>query len=457
MTDVKHMNVLVADDEDIVHKTLAKFLTDSGHTVESAYDGKSALEMIDRNDYDLALVDIKMPGVDGLSVLAKVFEVRPELSVVLMTGHGSMEMAVQALRLGAADFLVKPVKLAELDTVLEKAARIRELRQMLRRLRDTIRGIQAIADQKQRGGSIVSASPAMKEVQKQINMAVESQFDTILIAGETGVGKEVAAREIHFRGGHQKPFIAISCPALPENLVESELFGHMKGSFTSAVSDKPGCFELADGGTLFLDEVADLSPAAQAKLLRVLETRSVRRVGGTREINVNVRVIAATNTPIEELVKQKRLRQDLYYRLNRFIINIPPLRSRTKDIMPLAEEFLEGYVKARGLSVKGFSSRAKDLLLGYDFPGNVRELRNLVERAAILCRAGEIQPEHLSINAVKPGGGDNAGAEDKSHDAAEREMIAKALAKYNWNRRKAAQELDMPYSTLRYKISKYGL
>jgi DNA-binding NtrC family response regulator len=451
------MNILLADDEEIVHQTLAPFLRDLGHEVDSVHDGNSALEKIDKNDYDLALVDIRMPGADGLSILAKSVEISPEISVVIITGHGSMELAVQALRLGAADFLTKPVKLAELEVVLEKAGRIRELKKAQQHLRETITGIQTFGDQRERGSGMemIAQSQAMKEVKKQIDMAAEAECDTVLITGETGVGKEVAARELHFMGGHEKPFIAVSCPAIPDNLVESELFGHMKGSFTGAVADKAGCFELADGGTLFLDEVADLSPAAQAKLLRVLETRAVRRVGGSKEIEVDVRVIAATNTSLEDLLKQKKLRQDLYYRLNRFTIYIPPLRERPEDIIPMAQHFLDNYAGARGLSIQGFSQAAEKALVDYDYPGNARELRNLVERAAMLCRKGLVMPEHLNIE-VRSQTGDAAEAVPSKQES-ERDRILKALHESQWNRRKAAKKLGIPYSTLRYKINNYDI
>jgi two-component system nitrogen regulation response regulator GlnG len=256
MTAHETLNILLVDDEEIVHRTLAPYLRDSGHSVEGTGDGPSALELIKENDYDLALVDVRMPGIDGLSVLAKVQELRPELSVVIITGHGNMELAIQALRLGAADFLTKPVKLTELDAIIEKSSRIRELRKNQRRLRETIGEIQALEDDRERGRCLVAESPAMREVKEKVALAVESNLETILISGETGTGKEVVAREIHFldNKSDQIPFIAVSCPALPENLVESELFGHVKGAFTGATVDKAGCFELADEGSLFLED-----------------------------------------------------------------------------------------------------------------------------------------------------------------------------------------------------------
>ncbi len=395
---ISPLNILLADDEDIIHETIGGHLTESGHSVNDVFDGLAALRAIKEGEYDLALVDLQMPGMDGLSLLAKVREMRPEMSVAIITGHGSMDVAVQALRLGAADFLTKPVKLLELDAVLERIAQVNLLRQDRNRLRVTIRGIQASEDIRLGNRSFVGTSPATRRVREQIRQAVDADCDTILIIGETGTGKEVVAREIHFRASsHECPFIAVSCPALPDSLVESELFGHVKGAFTGATEDRPGCFELADGGTLFLDEVADLSASAQASLLRVLETRTLRRIGSSREITVHIRVIAATNAPLEDLVENREFRSDLFYRLNVFTIYLLPLRQRREDILPLAEHFLSVYAAPRGLRSDGFSEEAKAALLNYDFPGNARELRNIVERAAILCRSGQILPERLNL------------------------------------------------------------
>ncbi len=447
------LKILIIDDESIVHRTLTPYLEQCGHQVDSASEGESGLEKIKQSGYDVALLDIRMPGMDGLSVLEKAVESDPELSVVILSGHGNMEMAIQALRLGAADFLTKPVKLMDLETTVRKAARLGRLRRETRRLLETIGGMQAIEDQRERGGRMVAESPAMIRVKEQIKMAVQGHCDTLLVSGETGSGKEVVAREIHFMGGDKKPFIAVSCPALPDTLVESELFGHVKGSFTGSTADKAGCFEMAHGGTLFLDEIADLSQPAQAKLLRVLETRSVRRVGGSQENPVDVRVIASTNHPLERLVEERKFRQDLFYRLNLFKIDIPSLRERREDIMPLAKHFLGAYTNGRGLMVTGFDKDAEKALLSYDFPGNARELKNMVERAAMLCGQGEIKPEHLNLPWKKSG----KKPRQKTSGNKEKDRIVHALDSCKWNRRQAARKLDIPYSTLRYKIKKYDL
>lgn len=450
------LNILIVDDEEIIHQTITGYLRDAGHQVDDAYDGLSALELIKVQDYDIAITDIRMPGMDGLSLLSEIQDIRPDISVVMITGRGDMNTVIQALRLGAVDFLKKPVKLVEVDAAIEKSVLVHGLRREGRRLRETIGSIQASGDFRDRNRSLVGDSAATRNVRRDIRQAVDASCETILITGETGTGKEVVAREIHFQASSdESPFIAVSCPALPESLVESELFGHTRGAFTGATTDRMGSFEMANGGTLFLDEIADLSAAAQAKLLRVLETRTLRRIGGAKEISLNVRVISATNTPLEELVKARKFRSDLFYRLNVYSIHILPLRERREDVFPLAEHFLSIYSVPRGLPLIGFSQEAKELLMNYDFPGNARELRNIVERAAILCGAGQILTEHLNLpeiatKAIPSPSGQTAGDQERSH-------ILKALEEAKWNRRQASINLGMPYSTLRYKIQKLDI
>jgi len=320
---------------------------------------------------------------------------------------------------------------------------------------ETIRGIQTSEDIRLRNRSFIGKSTEMFEVRKQIQLAVEAKCETILILGETGTGKEIVAREIHFMGeDDERPFIPVNCPALPDSLVESELFGHVKGAFTGATMDRAGYFEMADGGTLFLDEIADLSPAAQAKLLRVMETRKLRRVGGSKEINVNVQIIAATNAPLGELVEAQRFRKDLFYRLNVFTIKLLPLRERRSDIIPLAEHFLSTYIAGRGLFIDGFSQEAKDMLINYNFPGNARELRNVIERAAILCRSGLIETKHLNLQESTQNVSYYSGLSEKEQ---EHKKILTALEENKWNRRKAAKALSIPYSTFRFKLTKLGI
>lgn len=454
----RQLDILLIDDEEIVQETVSGYLKESGHSVHTAGDGESGLEAIAARDYDLALVDVRMPGVDGLTVLERAQALSPDLSVVIITGHGNMEMAIQALRLGASDFLKKPIMLLELDAVIQKAAKIRELKQDGTRLRETIKSIQQSEDQRSRAGNMVGNSNATESVRDQIHQAVEAEVETVLITGETGTGKEVVARELHFHHGTpDAPFIAVNCPALPAELVESELFGHTKGAFTGATSNRAGYFEMADGGTIFLDEIADLSASAQAKMLRVLEDRKVRRIGSDREVDVNVRVVAATNVPMEELIAEKRFRQDLYYRLNLFTIHLTPLRERPADILPLAEHFIGLYAKRRGISPPELTAEAAERLRDYDYPGNARELRNIVERAAILSRGEPIAADLLKLDAARPVSTLSTNGASPGSGDTEKDRISAALEQTKWNRREAAKALDMPYSTLRYKMQRYGI
>ena len=445
------LGILLVDDEQVIHDTLGAYLSDSGHHVDSFFDGEQGVAAAKEQDYQLALVDVRMPRMDGLAALAALRESQPELAVVLITGHGDMEMAVKALRLGAADFLPKPVKLLDLDAVIARVIHLNEINRDRSHLRDVVRGLQRTDA---RGRLLIGDSAAIADHRQLIQQAVEGGAESILITGETGTGKEVVAREIHqAAGGDDYPFIAVSCPSLPDSLVESELFGHTKGAFTGATSERAGAFELANGGTLFLDEVGDLAPAAQASLLRVLETRRLRRVGGTREIEVDVRVVAATNS---SLGKGSDFRQDLLYRLNLFPIHLPPLRERREDILPIAQHFLDEYTMRRRVAGVGFTDDARTSLESYDFPGNARELRNIVERAAIIAAGGQIDGSHLNLptgsSQDKP-----PATGDRSASGDERDRIIAALERAHWNRREAARSLAMPYSTLRYKIQRLNI
>ena len=375
------------------------------------------------------------------------------MPVAIITGHGDEDTVVEALRLGATDFLRKPVKLVELKNTLARVLQGRTGGEPKQPPEEARPATPAGSARPFLHPELLGDSAATSQARERIRTAVETDCDTILVTGETGAGKEVVAREIHFQAAEAtSPFIAVSCPALPDTLVESELFGHVKGAFTGAVSDRAGCFEQAHGGTLFLDEVGDLSDVAQAKLLRVLETRTVKRVGGADRIPVEVRVVAATNRPLEERIELGQFRQDLFYRLNLFTIPIAPLRERRKDILPLAEHFLFTYATAKGFALDGFSDEAKEQLLAHDFPGNVRELSNVVERAAMLARSGEIKAEHLDV--IQDTGEPASKAVRAEQERAE---ILAALEACGGNRRQAAEKLGMPYSTLRYKIKRLGI
>ena len=452
----QELSILLADDEAIIVKTIGDYLLDEGHKVDEATDGEVALKMMESKDYDLALVDVRMPKMDGLSLLAEISHLFPEVAVVIITGHGNMETAIDALRLGATDFLLKPIKLLELDAVLERILRVQALRRSKQHLQKTIGGIQALGDFRARRRMFVGCSSSTREICKEIKQVVQSGCDTLLITGDTGTGKEVVAREVHFQGSSdESPFIPVCCPALPDSILESELFGHVKGAFTGAIEKKAGYFELADGGTLFLDEIGDMSSSVQAALLRVLETRTFRPVGGSKEVHVDFRLITATNVSLEKLIESGKFRRDLFYRLNMYVINLLPLRDRREDIIPLAEHFLSLYSESRGIPLQRFSPEAKELLINYDYPGNVRELKNLVERSAILCQKDLIEGKHLGL--PQNCGSDTPVPVPNILAHSERSRILEALEGCRWNKREAAKVLGMPYSTLRYKVLKLGL
>jgi DNA-binding NtrC family response regulator len=448
-TPLRPLSILIMDDEEIVHTTLTRHLKSLGHRVDSALEGGAGLEKIEGHPFDLALIDVRMEGMDGLTAMEKARAMRPDLTCVIVTAHRDLEMAIRALRMGAADYLLKPIKLLELEAAVEKASRIRDLRREGTHLRQTIGDTLAV-DRIE--WDLVGPSDALDRIREQVRLAVQGGCDTVLITGDTGTGKEIVARSIHAgaRGPH-RPFIAVSCPALPDTLIESEMFGHVKGAFTGATVDRPGYFELADGGTLFLDEVGDLSPSAQAALLRVLETRTFRRVGGAEEGRVDVLVIAATNANLEGFIQKGKFRRDLFYRLNVSPIHVPRLRERPEDILPLAEHFLE--IRARGLpdGCPKISAEAKDLLSRYEYPGNVRELRNVIERAALLSgSSGRVEVGHLDlIHGRGPG--------EAPAPASEKDRIEAVLNQCLWNRREAARRLGIAYSTLRHKIQLYDI
>ncbi|MCF8108584.1 MAG: sigma-54 dependent transcriptional regulator [Desulfohalobiaceae bacterium] len=455
MSDAAGLRIVLADDEEVVRRIIGDYLLDNGHQVQNVSNGQETIGCLAKEPFDLALIDLKMPKMDGLSLLKKIQANLPLLPVVIMTGHGSMEVAIEALRNGAADFLVKPIKLFELDAVLEKALQLGRLRQNNLTLRQTLSTIQAQGHGGPDTSKMVGASPAMTDLRAQIRELVDSGCTTVLITGETGCGKEVAARQIHQASAQPGPFLAVSCPSLPESILESELFGYQKGTFTGAQADKAGYFEMAANGTLFLDEISEISPAAQASLLRVLEERSFRRLGNSREIKVRARIVAASNANLDQMMQEGAFRSDLYYRLAVYPLHIPALRHRTQDILPLAEHFLDQYNFKRKKPGSIFSVEAKEQLLAYEYPGNARELSNIVERAAILAKGKQILPEHLFVS--DPNKSRVKTEKSPPVESRERDRILRALEASKWNRKQAARSLGIPYSTLRYKINKLGI
>ncbi|MBI2544894.1 MAG: sigma-54-dependent Fis family transcriptional regulator [Candidatus Rokubacteria bacterium] len=386
--------LLVADDDPAVRESLERTLKREGYRVVVASDGQAGLEALKAGGVDLVLADLKMPGLSGLELLRAVKTVAPDVDVIMLTAFGTVEEAVQAMKDGAYDFLTKPFQRAQLIRLIRKAlerrALIAENRALQQRLDDLLRQ-----------GAVIGTSPAFQRMMMLIEQVAPSSA-TVLIQGESGAGKELAAGAIHERSARRSgPFVAVNCAALPETLLESELFGYERGAFTGATGRKEGRFELADGGTLFLDEVGDLSPVTQPKILRVLQEGEFERLGGTKTIHVDVRIVAATNQDLAHLVREKRFREDLYYRLNVITITAPPLRERREDIPVLAHHFLRVYAAKNNRRLDGFSEEALARLEAYAWPGNVRELENAVERAVVLARGSVIEVADLPASVVE--------------------------------------------------------
>jgi len=450
------LQILLVDDEPVIQKTLGNYLTRSGYHVTNCYTGADAIQEVQKSTFDLVFLDLVLPDQNGLHIFENLQQMQENLPVIIITGNGNMDVAIQALRLGAADFLTKPISLLELDAVIEKATRLSNLNNQTRGLRQTIKGIQNSENIRKKNRTFIGISPAAAHVRNQIQQATEAQVNTILITGETGTGKEVVARSIHFLSHtEQAPFIAINCPSLTETLIEDELFGHEKGTFTNAISTRPGYFEMANDGTLFLDEIGDLNHTLQASLLRVLDTRHIRRIGGLSEIPINCTVIAATNVDLEQQLKTHHFRNDLFYRLNLFHIHLPPLREHPEDIIPLAQHFLSLSTQTRNLILEGFSPEAERRLQNYHYPGNVRELRNIIEQATIFCKSGRIDIHHLNIGL--PSATSATIPSSPPDNPFDHQTLIKTLETTHWNRRETARKLGITYAKLRYWMQKLNI
>ena len=437
-------SILIVDDETVVRDSLGKWFEEEGYSVETATTARDALLKLPTQRWDVALVDIKMPGMDGLELQRKIREVDPEILVIIMTGYASVETAVQALKDGAYDYITKPFDPDDLAHLVRKALEHRRTKEENVRLRESLEATRSV--------ELVGRTPVMQQVEELIR-TVATTDTTVLIRGESGTGKELVARAIHNLSPRRyMPMVVIHCGALTETLLESELFGHEKGAFTGALYRKKGKFEVAEGGTVFLDEISDISLKTQTDLLRVLQEREITRVGGTQTIKVDFRAIAATNRDLETLVKEGTFRPDLYYRLNVFSIDVPPLRERREDIPLLAEHFLQKYARAMSKRFTSISRAALDKLMEYDWPGNVRELENALERALVVGREPEIQSADLPLS-LQSGPGLAAGP---SLDDVERAHILKTLEACDWNQTRAAKILDIDRVTLYNKIKKYG-
>ncbi len=447
---------MIAEDEQTQRDLLEGFLIKEGYSVEAVGNGKEALEKLQTNFFDMALLDYKMPELDGIQTLRHVRKTYPDLPVIMMTAYGTVETAVAAMKEGALDYLTKPIDLDELllmlQRVMERSNLIKENRELKVKLQE-----------RHSFAQIVYGSPRMEEVMGLVARVAPSPA-TILIRGESGTGKELIANAIHYaspRAG--KPWVKVSCAAIPETLLESELFGHEKGAYTGAAQRRIGRFEEADGGSIFLDEIGDLSPSTQVKLLRFLQDKDFQRLGSNATLRTDVRVIAATHRNLEELIKKELFREDLYYRLNVISIHLPPLKERREDIPLLIDFFLKKYSKENQKLISEISKEANALLLRYPYPGNVRELENLIERAVVLCRGEMITTQDLPfhIRDAKPEAPWESHKREKtlpeSLEEIERDSIVKALHQYQGVQTKAAESLGISERVLRYKMKKYQI
>jgi two-component system response regulator PilR (NtrC family) len=453
-------SILVVDDEQSMREFLEIFLQKAGHDVTVESDSAGALSRVAGGAFDLVITDLRLGRDSGLDILREVKASSPATEVVMVTAFATTENAIQAMKQGAHDYLLKPFKVEELKLVVGKALEHRALVAENRVLRHRV------GERRRQPEEILGASPVVEEV-RQLVQKVAPTRTTVLITGESGTGKEVVARTIHEKGNRrEQPFVAINCGAIPEGLIESELFGHEKGSFTGAGETKPGLFEVAGSGTLFLDEVGELPPQVQVKLLRALQERKIRRVGGSADLAVLARIIAATNRDLAEEVKVGRFREDLYYRLNVIQVRMPALRERRGDLPLFLDHFMERFAAELGRPLPALDPQALHLLLAYEYPGNVRELANVVERAVTLCDGDVVTPSSLppTVRGAAPAaeGGTPAlpadGLDLQAHlDAIERSILEQALKRTEGVKTEAARLLSLTFRSLRYRLAKYGI
>jgi DNA-binding NtrC family response regulator len=444
--------ILVVDDEQLIRWSLAERLTQEGYGVVEAGTAKEALAAAGPN-LDLVLLDYRLPDSDGLQVLRQIKATDPDIPVILLTAFSSVETAVEAMKQGAYHYANKPFNLDELVLVVQKALETTALRREVRALRASRSEPYALA-------RIVGDSPAMRSLRALLQRVASSPASTVLLTGESGTGKDLAAKVIHYNSDRAvRPFMNITCSALPETLLESELFGHERGAFTDARQQKTGLLESADKGTVFLDEIGEMVPALQAKLLRVLEEKTFKRVGGAADIRVDVRVIAATNRDLEDAVRQGRFREDLYYRLNVMQIALPALREHASDVPLLVNFYLDTFNREFRKQVRGATDEAMALLRSYHWPGNIRELRNAVERAMLLADGEWLMPEHFPMSVARRS---NVQAfelpqEGVNLESVERDLVLQALTRTGWNHTKAAALLGLNRDQIRYRVEKFGL
>jgi len=457
--DKQTFAILVVDDERTLRFTLKEGLTEDGYRVETASDAAEALERLARDEYQLVLLDQKLPDKNGIDLLREIRAMRRDVQVVMMTAYGKFEQAVEATKAGCYEYVAKPFELDHMKLIIQNALAQTRLAEEVNRLREL--------DRRRAGSAMVvgGGSSKMHKIIEMIHRIAQAGKSTVMLQGETGVGKELVARELHEQSAWKEgPFVDVNCSNFPENLLQSELFGHERGAFTDAKLKK-GLMELANGGTLFLDEIGEMSLGLQAKLLRALEMKSFRRVGGLADIHVDTRIVAATNRDLKSMVEQGRFREDLFFRLDGIRLVIPPLRERPEDIPPLIDHFVGHWNREFGRSVKGPNDEALQLLLAHRWPGNVRELRNVLERAILLESDEWILPEHLPVEIVSVGGSGPRVLETRLHAEggvttlaqAERIAIEMALAKAGGNKTRAAEALGISRQTLRTKLKEYRI
>ncbi len=445
-------DILVVDDEVNIRNALATMLEKKGHRVRGVGTGEEALDQLEAASADLVITDLRMPGIGGIEFLRRLKNTWPDTEVLVMTAYGSIDTAVEAMRSGAYDYLAKPIDRERFSVVVEKALERHALASENKQLRDRL-------DTRARFDRMVGESEPLQGVYRLVEMVAGSDV-TVLVTGESGTGKELVARAIHHKSPRATgPFVTLNCGALPENLLESELFGYEKGAFTGAAGTKVGRFELADGGTLFLDEVGELSLKSQVDFLRVLETKEFRRLGGTKLVKVDTRIIAATNRNLEQAVAEGQFREDLYYRLNVVPIHLPPLRDRAEDIALMVDSFLREFAARHQREPQEVSREALRLLRLYAWPGNIRQLRNVIERLVVTVREKTIQPEHLpeEVQASREGARTMVVALGTPLDEIERDVIRRTLAEVTNHRERAAKLLGISLRALQYKIKEYGI
>lgn len=449
--------ILVVDDEQSIRESLEGILQDEGFRCLFAENGERALTMVKEENVDLVMLDIWMPGMDGLEALQLIKEINPELTIIMMSGHGSIETAVKATKFGAFDFIEKPLSLEKVLLSIQNGLKVGQLEQENRTLKEKLA----------KDHEIIGSSPPISTLKQQIRIAAPTS-GWVLITGENGTGKELVARNIHTSSKRRdKPFVEVNCAAIPEELIESELFGHEKGAFTGATASRKGKFDLAHQGTLFLDEIGDMSLKTQAKILRILQEHKFERVGGNRTIKVDVRVVAATNKDLDVEIAQGHFREDLFYRLNVLPFHVPPLRDRREDIPDLVNHFLDYFCGKESRQIKTFEADAMDAMIRYNWPGNVRELKNIVERLVIMTPDSSIGLRHLPAAINRPQAADvesGAGMASftldtyrEAREQFEKEFLLQKLAENDWNVSRTAEVIDIERSNLHRKIKAFGI